>query len=67
MKVSILVYPEKREEGAEKKVSACIIRHDPRPYAALSFQQEGIGFASSKPFEFNMDKEYEYTVRISLN
>lgn len=61
-KVVILVYPITRSEDYEKRVAACIVQHEHPTHQIVSFQQQGIGFASTKPLEFNMEPEFTYTV-----
>jgi len=61
-KVNILVYPINRMEEYEKKVAGCIVQHENPTHQIVSFQQLGIGFASAKPMEFNMEPEFAYTV-----
>jgi len=61
-KVVILVYPVNRMEDYEKKVAGCIVQHEYPAFQVVSFQQQGMGFAAAKPFEFNMEPEFAYTV-----
>jgi len=60
-KVSILAYSEKRTDNCEKLVAFCLVQGKERVYKMPSFQQEGIGFGTLKPFEIDLQPEYAYT------
>jgi len=60
-KVSILAYSDKRTDNCEKLVAFCLVQGKERVHRVPSFQQEGIGFGSLKPFEFELQPEFAYT------
>jgi hypothetical protein len=58
---SMLSYSEIRNENCEKLVAFCLVRGTDY-HRVPSFQQDGIGFGSFKPFEVELEPKFVYTL-----
>jgi len=60
-KVTILGYSETRTDNCEKLVSFCVVKGN-NHHRVPSYQFEGIGFGSHKPFEYTFEPDTVYTI-----
>jgi len=63
-KVSLLVYSKTRTDDSMKQVAFCVVKNsrNEHTYKMPSFQQEGMGFGSTKPFECIIEPELSYNL-----
>jgi len=63
-KVLLMVYSKIKTDESIKQVAFCVVKNNinERTYKMPSFQQEGMGFGSTKPFECIIEPEFSYNI-----
>jgi len=63
-KVCLLVYSKTRTDESSKQVAFCVVKNNEneRVHKMPSFQQEGLGFGSAKPFDLTVEPNLSYNV-----